>query len=505
MPGYILAHDLGTTGVKALLFGAEGRVVASALAGYGTRYPRPGWAEQAPADWWDAVCTATRRLLVTSGANPVDIMAVSYSGQMMACLPVDAAGTPLRPAIIWADVRAQAEADELAERVGRDRVYALTGHRPSASYTAAKALWVRAHQPELWARTAKLLQPKDYMAYRLSGVMATDYSDASGTNLFALEGRRWRQEILEAIGLPADLLPEAVPAATVIGRVTPEAARATGLAVGTPVVIGGGDGACATVGAGVVRPGDAYTYIGSSSWIAYVSREPVLDPRQRVFTFAHLDPAYLTPTGTMQCAGGSYDWLVALLRGDADTPDHAALDALAADVPPGARGLVYLPYLMGERSPHWNPQARGAYLGLTMAHGRAEVARATLEGVALNLGLILAAFREAGAALESMRVIGGGARSATWRAILADVFELPLCRPTLLAEATALGAAVAGGVAVGLWPDYGVAAELAPAEGAEEPDPERVAAYRRLGELFFDAYRRLEPWYDSLAGEAWAR
>jgi len=424
---------------------------------------------------------------------------------MMAGLPVDAAGQPLRDAIIWADVRADAEASLLAQRVGRDRVYTLTGHRPGASYTAAKAMWVRAHQPDVWARTAKLLQPKDYVAFRLSGAMATDYSDASGTNLFELAERRWCQEILDAIELPAALLPEAVPSATIIGSVTPEAADATGLAPGTPVVIGGGDGACATVGAGVVRPGDAYTYIGSSSWIAYVSREPLLDPQQRVFTFAHLDPSYLSPTGTMQCAGGSYDWLVRLLRGEGDAPDHAALDALAAGVPPGSRGLLYLPYLMGERSPHWNPRARGAYIGLTMAHGRPEVARATLEGVAMNLGLILAAFREAGAALESMRVIGGGARAAAWRQILADVFDLPLRRPTLLAEATALGAAIAGGVAVGLWPDYAVAAELAPARAAERPDPERVAAYRRLRELFADAYRRLEPWFETLADEALAQ
>ena len=502
MATHILAHDLGTTGVKALLFGHDGRVTASAFEGYATHYPRAGWAEQAPADWWDAICAATRRLLQQSQVQPADVAAVSYSGQMMACLPIDAAGQPVRSAIIWADVRAAAEADQLAARVGRDRVYALTGHRPSASYTAAKALWVRAHQPDLWARTAKLLQPKDYLAYRLSGALATDYSDASGTNLFALAARRWSPEILDAIGLPASLLPDAVPAATVIGHVTPEAARATGLAEGTPVVIGGGDGACATVGAGVVRPGDAYTYIGSSSWIAYVSPEPVLDPLQRVFTFAHLDPAYLFPTGTMQCAGGSYDWLVALLRGDADAPDHAALDALAASVPPGAGGLVYLPYLMGERSPHWNPRARGAYLGLTMAHGRAEVARATLEGVALNLGLILAAFREAGAALPSMRVIGGGARSATWRQILADVFGLPLQRPRLLAEATALGAAIAGGVAVGVWPGYEVAAQFAPAQPAEQPDPARVAAYQRLRDRFAEAYARLEPWFDALPVEA---
>lgn len=499
MAALILAFDLGTTGNKASLFAADGYPLASQVSAYPTAYARPGWAEQNPEDWWASVCEATAGLLASSKHSAEDIAVVSFSGQMMACLPVDAAGIPLRPALIWADSRAEEEARWLAERVGGERVYAVTGHRASASYTAAKALWLRAHEPEVWARTAHLLQAKDYVAYRLTGEYATDYSDASGTNLFDLEGRAWSVEIADAIGLDLGLLPAARPSATVIGTVSARAAVETGLRPGTPVVIGGGDGACATAGAGVVGPGDAYCYLGSSSWIAYVSRAPLLDPAQRTFTFAHLDPAYLFPTGTMQAAGASFDWLERLLRGGGEGVLYDALEAGAGDVPPGANGLLFLPYLLGERSPHWNPRARGAFLGLTMSHGRAEMARAVLEGVALNLRLILDAFREQGAPIQALRLIGGGARSAVWRQILADALGLPLLLPTLLVEATSLGAAVAGGVAVGLYPGYEVVREIVQVRPGEEPTAASAARYEEIYPLFREAYTRLVPIYEGLA------
>ena len=499
MADLILAHDLGTTGNKASLFDTGGRLLGSAFVPYGTDYPRPGWAEQDPADWWRAVAASTQRLLAEPGRQAGDIEVVSFSGQMMGCLPVDAAGRPLRTAIIWADQRAEAEADLLKERVGADRVYEITGHRASSNYTAAKVLWLRNHQPDLHARTHKVLQAKDYAAFKLTGAYATDYSDASGTNLFDLRERCWSSEITSAIDLDPDLLPPAVPSATVIGSVTGQAARQTGLAAGTPVVIGGGDGACATAGAGVVRSADAYNYIGSSSWISFVSREPLYDPQQRTFTFAHLDPEYVFPTGTMQCAGGSYDWLERLLRGDGKERLYRQMDDLASGVEPGAQGLFFLPYLIGERSPHWNPRARGAFVGLTMAHGRAEVTRAVLEGVAFNLRIILDAFRDQDAPITALHLIGGGARSALWRQILADVYDLPLLRPRLLVEATSLGAAIAGGVGVGLFPDYGVAGDLVQVEPGEEPRPRVAARYQELYAVFVETYRSLEGIYDRIA------
>ncbi len=500
MVRYILAHDLGTTGNKASLFDVEGRLLASAYVGYVTSYPHVGWAEQEPADWWRAVVDSTRQLLAEPGRRATEIAAVSFSGEMMSCLPLDDAGRPLRAAIIWADQRAEADAATFAELAGSERVYALTGHRTSASYSAAKLLWLRRCQPELYARTRVILQAKDYAAYKLTGAYATDYSDASGTNLFDLRRRSWSAELFSVLDLDSNLLPPAYPSATVIGTVTADAARETALAAGTPVVIGGGDGACATVGAGVVHPGEAYNYIGSSSWISLVSREPLDDPQQRTNTFAHLDPALVSPFGSMQCAGGAYDWLERTLRGEMPNRIHSQLDELAAAVEPGAQGLFFLPYLIGERSPHWNPHARGAFVGLSTVHGRAEMARAVLEGVAFNLRLILDAFREQGVRPAAMRLIGGGARSALWRQILADVFNLPILRPRLLVEATSLGAAIAGGVGVGLYPDYSIAAELIQVEPGEAPRASAVRRYDELYPLFRQVYQALVPVYEGIAG-----
>ncbi len=495
---YILAHDLGTTGNKANLFDAQGQPVASAFLGYETAYPRPGWAEQEAADWWRAVRDSTRELLASSNVAPGDIPVVCFSGMMNGALAVDESGEPLRSAIIWADQRATAEAELLADRCGFEQVYRRTGHRPGASYTAAKMLWIQQHQPELYARTHQFLQAKDYAAYKLSGVFATDYSDASGTNLFDLERRDWASDMIEALGLDRRKLPPAFPSHKIIGQVTPQAAAEAGLLAGTPVVIGGGDGACATVGAGSVHPGEAYNYLGSSSWIAVTAEQPLYDPQMRTFTFAHLDPRLYFPAGTMQCAGGSYDWLERLLRSEGETRLYDEMSTAAAGVEPGAGGLLFLPYLIGERSPHWNPLARGAFVGLTMSHGRAEMARAVLEGVAFNLKMILDAFLEQGAAIEAMRLIGGGARSPLWRQILADVYGLPILRPALLAEATALGAAIAGGVGVGIFPDFSVAHEFVQVEEAEQPNGAAQALYAELYPLFQETYQALEPMFERL-------
>jgi xylulokinase len=406
---------------------------------------------------------------------------------------------PLRPAIIWADQRATAEADFVAQSCGSEHVYRLTGQRVSAAYTAAKVLWIKQHQHDLYRHIGYVLQPKDYAAWLLTGVFATDYSDASGTQVFDLEQRQWSDELLNALGLRAEMFPPAYPSTTIIGHITTQAAQATGLHPGTPVVIGGGDGACATVGSGVIREGDAYTYIGSSSWLALSTRHPVFDSAQRIVNFASLDPALCFSLGNMQAAGGAYDWLERLLRdSDETTPQYAQLDTLAEATPHGASGVLCLPYLLGERSPHWNPQARAAFVGLSMAHGRGELSRAVLEGVAFNMRWILDVLRAEGMPIESMRVIGGGARSAVWRQILADVYGLPLLRPTQDSAATSLGAAIAGGIGVGLFPDFSVVNQLIPVERAEQPDPARTARYERMFPLFQRTYEALKPIFDEL-------
>jgi xylulokinase len=493
-PTTILAHDLGTTGDKATLFdAATGAALAATFEAYPTAYPHPNWVEQDPAHWQAAVFAGTRRLLERAGVAPAAVAAVSFSGTMQGALPVDAAGQPLRPSIIWADQRATVQSDAICAACGADAIYRLTGLRASPSYTAAKMLWVREHQPEIFRRTHKVLQVKDYAAFLLTGVLATDYSDASGTQLFDIRARRWVEDMATAIGLPAVILPDLYPSATVIGGVTPTAAAATGLLAGTPVVLGGGDGACATVGSGAVAERDAYTYIGASAWLALSAAEPLLDPGQRTITMAHLHPRLYFTLGNMQSAGGAYDWLAGLLAAAGEAKDFRALDALAAGAPPGAGGLLFLPHLLGERAPYWNPAARGAFVGLAMPHGRAEMARATLEGVALHLRLILDTLREQGAAVQAMRLIGGGAQSALWRQILADALGLPILLPGLTAEATSLGAAIAGGVGVGLYPDFGIASQLIPVYEAEQLDPTTAARYDELVGLYAETYRALEP------------
>lgn len=502
-PTTILAHDLGTTGDKATLFdAATGVPVAATFEAYPTAYPHPNWAEQDPADWQAAVFQGTRRLLDQAAIAPANVAAISFSGTMQGALLVDAAGRPLRPCIIWADQRATTQSDAIAAVCGADAIYRLTGLRASPAYTAAKLLWVKEHEPEIYRKTHKVLHVKDYAAFLLTGVMASDYSDASGTQLLDIRARRWADDMIAAIGLAPGLLPDLYPSATVIGRVTAAAAAATGLLAGTPVVIGGGDGACATVGAAAVAAGDAYTYIGSSAWMALSTAAPLLDPAQRTITMAHLDPELYFALGNMQSAGGAYDWLANLLTEEGLAKDFRKLDAHAAAAPPGAGGLLFLPHLLGERAPYWNPAARGAFVGLAMPHGRPHVVRAVLEGVAFHLRLILDALRRQGAPIRAMRLIGGAARSALWRQILADALGLPILLPALTAEATSLGAAIAGGVGVGLYPDYRVARRFIPAAEAEKPDPTTAARYAEMLALYTEAYRALEPIFAKLAKTA---
>ena len=489
----ILAHDLGTTGNKATLFDAGGELLGSAFASYATVYPQPNWAEQNPEDWWHAVCVTTQQLLAETAVDTRAIAAVSFSGQMMGCVPVNADGAPLRSCIIWADQRAQDEAQEMADLCGGDEVYLRCGHQASPAYSAPKILWVRRHQPDIYEQAACFLQPKDYVVFRLTGQFATDYSDASGTLLFDLVTRDWHQPFLDALDLSAQRLPALLPSTGVAGEVTAEASAATGLATGTAVVIGGGDGSCAGVGAGVIEPGDCYCYIGSSAWVSTASAQPAPDPHQRTVTFHHIHPQRYAPMGTMQAAGGARDWAWRLLQdGDLD------LDAAAAQVRPGANGLVCLPYIMGERSPYWNPLARGTFVGLTMPMGKAEMARAVLEGVAMNLRFILGALRDQTPGIESVRLIGGGSRSPLWRQILADCFQVPVEMLSLTSEATSWGAAVAGGVGAGVY-GWEIAAERSRVVETVEPIPANVAVYDEIAAFNADVYRALEPVYTRLA------
>jgi xylulokinase len=481
---FILAHDLGTTGNKASLFDDQGQLIAGHTEHYAVQYAQAGWAEQDPLDWWRAVTTSTRALLAATRSDPADIAAVTFSGQMMGIVPIDAGGQPLRSAIIWADQRAVAEANTIEARCGPDNIYRRTGHRVSSAYLAAKILWVKQHQPDLYRQTKKFLCAKDFIGFKLTGKCATDYSDASGSNLFDLTQRTWSTDLIEALGLDVNTLPEVHASTDILGAVTREASEATGLKIGTLVVIGGGDGACATAGAGVIAPGDAYCNIGSSAWISFASTAPLFDPQQRTFTFHHLHPQLFTPMGTMQAAGGARDWLKQL--------SGEVSDAELAQVPAGCDGVLFLPYLIGERSPWWNPQTRGAFVGLTMNHSRAALARAVLEGVAFNLRLILDALESQGAILPAIRLIGGGAQSIVWQQILADVFNRSIHLLDLSSEASSWGAAVAGGIGVGVYTAWNIAKARAEVKAVIDPIAANVAMYADRLAAFTAAYHALE-------------
>jgi xylulokinase len=506
MAKLILAHDLGTTGNKASLFDEEAQLVASSFKGYGTFHPHPTWAEQNPEDWWQAVILATREIIQKAQVTGDDITAIAFSGQMMGCLPLDKTGKPLRPCIIWADQRAVSQAEYLSEIIGEEHIYRITGHRISPTYSASKMLWVRENEPEIYKQVHKFVHVKDFIAYRMSGAFVTDRSDASGMNLYSLEEATWSEEILNAINLDPQILPEIHDSTDVVGQLTKEAAEQLGLTEGIPIVIGGGDGASATVGAGAVKEGPAYNYIGSSSWISFASPRPIYDPRRRIFNWAHMVPHMFAPCGTMQAAGGSYQWLRRQICGleelearGIDKDVYEIMNYEAEKSVPGANGLIFLPYLQGERSPHWNPRAKGGFIGLQITHTRADMIRATLEGIAFNLRTILQSFLDSNAQINEMILIGGGAKGRLWRQIIADIFGLPTLQPRLLEEATSLGAAVAGGVGVGLYKDFSVVNKCIEIIDRHQPNPSAQAIYERLYPVFLKSYEALVPVFDELS------
>jgi len=503
MQDLILAHDLGTSGNKATLFTAEGQLVASRTCGYPTQFFHGNWAEQSPDDWWRAVCTTSQQLL--SGVDPRRIACVALSGQMMGCTPVDRQGRALRPSILYCDQRAEAQAGRLLKRIDPAEFYAIVGHRASPSYSLEKLMWIRDNQPEIYRQTHKTLCAKDYVNFQLTGQLATDYSDASGTNAFDLTRFCWSERILELAEVDAGMFPDAGPSASILGTITSRAAEATGLRSGTPVAVGGGDGSCAGVGVGCVRPGSAYNYLGSSSWIALTTLEPIVDPLRRTMNWAHCVPGCLHPSGSMQAAGSSFQWLKETIctseARDAQSSGQDVYELIQQAIDrsaPGAGGLLFLPYLLGERSPRWNPKAKGAFVGLTLATRREDVCRAVLEGITMNLGMIVNIFRQH-VPIDAITAIGGGAKGAVWRQIMADIYDCPVARPNYLEEATSMGAAIVGGVAAGLFADFDVIDRFLRIEDVVHPNPANQAVYRRLMPIFEKCYQGLVEVYEDLA------
>lgn len=494
----VLAHDLGTTGDKATLVTPDGEIVGSVTVPYPVDFGTDGRAEQDPDDWWNAFCEANHLLIDRHDVDPARIASVSFSGQMMGAVLTDDADRPVRPAIIWADTRAQRQCARLTERVDMRDVYRVTGHRANPTYSLSKLMWVRDYEPETFARARHFLTAKDVILQRLTGHYVTDPSDASGTNAFDQGAGRWSEELIEAAELDPHLFPEIVESTADVGGVRGEIADEAGLAPSTRVIVGGGDGPMGALGAGIVdRASGVYAYLGSSSWVSFADSTPLLDPLMRSMTFNHVIPGQYVPTATMQAGGASLDWIVSILRSDGERDFDRALTA-AGEAEASSDGLYFLPHLLGERSPYWNPNARAVFAGLKMAHGRGSMTRAVIEGVAFNLRTGLIAFAEAGQSFDTVDVIGGAAKSTLVQQTLADMWQLPVVPSTIGDHATSLGAAAVAALGVGLIelhdvPRFvgkpagdGVAPSLAPDESDRR--------YR----LFVDAYRRLEGWFDEL-------
>jgi xylulokinase len=426
---------------------------------------------------------------------------------MMGCLLVDKEGRALRPMIIWADTRAGKQAGEMEEKLGMEYIYRTTGHRISASYSAAKLLWIRDNEDECYKNSYKMLHAKDYIVYKLTGNYVTDYSDASGTNLFSLGKKTWDEDILKALNIPRSLLPDPHPSADIAGYVNKEAAQETGLLEGTPVVIGGGDGSCACVGAGVVSEGSTYNVLGSSSWISMASKEAVYDPEMRTFTWVHLDPELYTPCGTMQAAGYSYNWYRNTLCQDEMSQakqrginPYKLIDQEISQSIPGSGGMVYLPYLLGERSPRWDHDARAALIGLSINSAKSDISRAILEGVAFNLKIILDILEKGvSGGIDKVILIGGGAKGDVWLQILSDIWQKPLVIPIFREEATSLGAAVCCGIGIGVFKDYQVINKINKIEKTIMPNTALAEQYNALFSIFDASYESLKGIYKELA------
>ena len=506
MNQYILAHDLGTSGNKAVLYDMDGNLKSSFICDYPTYYPNDGWVEQNADDWWKAVCDSTRLLLEKTKISPAEIACICFSAHMMGCLLVDAQGKPLHNMLIWADTRSAVQEKYMLDQVDLKSGYDVTGHRLSASYSAAKLLWIRDNYPDIYNKADKMLHVKDYIILKLTGEALTDYSDASGTNLLDIRKKQWSGELISAFGIRRGLLPELCPSTHVAGGITADAAQSCGLLEGTPVVIGGGDGSCACVGAGVVEQGKVYNVVGSSSWISMAASQPHFDADMRTFNWVHLDENLYTPCGTMQAAGYSYAWFRDCLCGEeryageiAGISSYKLIDRLVEKSPPGAKGLLYLPYLLGERSPLWDHDARGAFIGLSISSQKADMARAVLEGVGYNLKIILDILEEY-CAIKDIIMIGGGVKGEIWLQILADIWQKPLLVPQYLEEATSMGAAICAGVGIGAYQDFQVAKRLNKTARVIQPDTCKAEIYSKMHELFCETYHRLKPIYKSLAG-----
>jgi len=500
---YLIGIDVGTTGTKTLLIDEGGNLMASALYEYPMYTPRPLWAEQDPEDWWQATVSGLREVLEKSGVKPQEIAGLGLTGQMHGMVLLDAEGNVLRRCIMWNDQRTAKQCQWIMDTVGRERFLELAMNPALPGFTAPKIIWTRENEPEVYSRVAKVLLPKDYIRYRLTGVYATEVSDASGTVLLDVRRRQWSEEILEKLDIPREWMPRCSESPEISGHVTAEASKLTGLPEGLPVAGGGGDQAAGAVGTGVVEPGLASVILGTSGVVFAYTEEPRRDPQGRLHTFCHAVPGKWHVMGVTLAAGGSFRWFrdtlgleekdVATLMGQ---DPYELLTREAAEAPIGAGGLLFLPYLSGERTPYPDPNARGAFIGLTLRHDKRHLVRAVLEGVAYSLRDSVELFRELGIPLKQGRAGGGGARSPFWRQMVADVFNMELVTVNVT-DSAAFGAALLAGVGTGIYSTVPEACRTT-IRVVERTEPLEAAKYEPYYAVYRSLYQALKPAFDRL-------
>jgi xylulokinase len=497
---FILAHDTGTGGDKAVVTDLRGRVLHSCYQAYPVLYPRPEWAEQDPEALWTAVAATTREVIRTSGIAPQEILGVAVSAQMFNLLPVDEHGRPLTAMLSWLDVRSVAQADRLLQGDLPSFLFQHTGNIPTAKDVIPKILWLKEERPDLWKRTAHLLDCKEYILHRLTGRIATDYHGASVYFLFDPYRKTWSEEVCRALDIPVEKLPPALPCTDVMGEVTPEAARQTGLAPGTPVIACAGDVAVAQSGSGANAAGKAHLCIGTATWVGVSSRVFTNDPARPFWALSHIDPGKWVIAGEMETGGGALMWFRdAFCQAEAAEAErrgistYELLGEMAEAVPPGSERLLFAPWLSGERAPVLDHYARGAFAGLSMGHTKAHLARAVMEGVAFHIRWIIEAMEAIGLGIEGANAIGGGSTSPVWTQIISDITgqELRVVEHPL--EAGAIGAALTVAVGMGIYPDMEAIDGLIPIARVVRPGSEEA---RRRYDALYREYRAL---YEALA------
>jgi xylulokinase len=493
---YFIGIDVSTTATKALLMDEQGMVIAVASENYAFETPHPLWSEQHPDLWWQGTVESIRAILLNSGIDPAAVQGIGLTGQMHGLVLLDKTGRVVRPAILWNDQRTGVQCDEIRSRLGKERLIKITGNDALTGFTAPKILWIQEKEPDNWNQTRHILLPKDFVRYKLTGHFGTDKAGGAGTLLFNIEERDWSEEVLEALQIPAKYLPKTYEGPEITGELTKEASALTGLPAGIPVVAGGGDQAAQAVGVGAVVPGIIALTLGTSGVVFATVKEPFIESEGRLHAFCHAVPNRWHLMGVMLSAAGSLRWYR-----DSFAPglDFDTLLNPVADIPEGSEGLLFLPYLTGERTPYPDPLARGAFVGLTVRHTQAHMIRAVLEGVAYGIRDNFELIKSAGLReIEQVRVSGGGARSNLWRQILADVLSVKLVTVNST-EGAAFGAALLSGVGNGIWSDVEMACRsIVKITGENDPDPSKTHRYHSMYNLYRNLYPALRETFHKL-------